>query len=128
MRSVLTKVSISLTSIFLPFVAMSQGPTGPGGTLGPIGNLVESVGNVIDLAIPVVTGLALIGFFWGLTQYVFQSGDEEAQDEGKNKMIAGVVALFMIAAIGGIIELLQQAFGVEQGQITPEQDIPGLTN
>jgi len=121
--SFIRKLSISLASILLPLVSFAQSGPNPSGELGPIGDLISAIGNVIQAAIPVVTALALIGFFWGMAQYVFQSGDEEAQEKGKNKMIAGVVALFMIAAIGGIVELLLRAFGVEGGTINPTRPV-----
>ncbi len=36
-------------------------------------------------------------------------------------MIAGIVALFLIAAVGGIVEFLADAFGVDGGNISPTE-------
>jgi uncharacterized YccA/Bax inhibitor family protein len=125
MKSFVQKAGISLISLLMPIIALGQ--ESPQDDLGYLGNLVEQIGSFIDLAIPVVTGAALIGFFIGLAKYVFQAGSDEDQEQGKNIMIAGVVALFMIAAIGGIIEVLTASFGVDEGSIGSEGNpVPGL--
>ncbi len=91
--------------------------------LGPFETLLDSVQDLVDIALPLAAGIALLGFFFGLAKYIFQAGDEEAQDAGKRIMIWGVVALFLIAAVGGIVELLADAFGVDTGEGIPTPEI-----
>ena len=107
--SIVRKVGLSVISVFIPsaFVWAQD--------LGPFQNLIQAFDNLVSAAIPVASGLALLAFFFGLAKYIFQAGDEDAQDQGKNIMFAGVISLFLIAAIGGIIELLAGAFDVDTG-------------
>lgn len=88
-----------------------------------IRDLVVQLGDTIEAAIPVVTGLALLAFFFGLTKYIFKSADEDAQEEGKRIMIAGVISLFLIAAIGGIVSIIANSLDVERGG---RIDTPGV--
>jgi uncharacterized membrane protein YfcA len=103
----LTKKLLALTPIaallLIPSIASAQ--------LGDIGNLVDETQSLVNNLIPLVAALALLAFFFGLAKYVFQADDDEAKDKGKQIMIAGIVSLFLIAAIGGIIEFIADAFG-----------------
>ncbi|MEK7175867.1 MAG: hypothetical protein AAB695_00640 [Patescibacteria group bacterium] len=77
-------------------------------------NFSELIGIFVDLiklAIPVVAGLALLVFFKGLAAFIAKSGDEKSHAEGKNLMIWGLIALFVMVSIWGIISVLSGEFG-----------------
>lgn len=79
-----------------------------------LGDIIQLVGAIIDRLIPIAASLALLAFFWGLAKYIFKvGGDENAVKEAKRTMIVGVIALFLIAAVGGIVELLAATIGIE---------------
>jgi len=91
---------ISSTFFALPLVALAQY-----GTLAPIQQFIISIGNIVALLIPITIGIAMVFFFWGLVQYIRKP---EAA-EGKKIMIAGILALFVMVSIWGIIKLAQTA-------------------
>ena len=70
-------------------------------------NLVNTVLNAV---IPMLITLALIYFFWGLISYI-GSGDED-KAKARDIMIYGVLSLFVMVSIWGIIRLLQSTFKV----------------
>jgi hypothetical protein len=70
---------------------------------------------VLDDVVLVLTGLALAFFIWGLVVFIRNSGDEKAKDEGKQKMIWGIIALFFIISVWGLVALLQEVTGVDGG-------------
>lgn len=74
--------------------------------------LVYFVISLVDLAIPVAAGIALLVFFWGLSRFILASGDPKGNAAGKNLMIWGVVALFIMISFKGIIAIAQQQFGL----------------
>jgi hypothetical protein len=80
--------------------------------------IVKSLGNLIAVATPVVAGLAVLYFFWGLAEYVLNSGDEKKKEQGRNIMIWGTVALFIMVSVWGLVRALQDTFGLD-----PEQEI-----
>jgi hypothetical protein len=77
-----------------------------------IKQLVVAFGSIVKLAIPLVMGIALLGFFWGLALFIFQNGDDKAVEKGKNIMKWGILALFVMTSVWGIIGLLQADLGV----------------
>ena len=70
--------------------------------------LIEAVGELTKTSIIVLAGLSLLVFFWGLVKFIFRvSGDEKAIDEGKRIMKWGLVALFVMVSVWGIIKFMQ---------------------
>lgn len=72
---------------------------------------IQSI-TVLDIFIGVVVTLALLLFFWGAALFIFSAGDDTKRTEGKKRMIWGIIALFVIFAIWGIIALLCQITGI----------------
>lgn len=65
--------------------------------------------------------LAIVVFFWGLIQYLVQVGEQKA--EGLKIMFYGVIAIFVMVSLWGIIRLLQGTFGVTNNQAIPLQGL-----
>jgi len=110
------KVLGTIALYALPVLVFAQGS---GVQLGNFNSGVNQVQQIVNLLIPVVTALALLFFFWGLAKFILAAGDEAAKDEGKRIMIWGVVALFVMAAVWGLIQFIGEIFGVDTsgGQI-----------
>ena len=73
-------------------------------------NTLALVNTFLNALIGVFITLAIIAFFWGLIQYLFSGS--ELKKEGLSKMLGGVVAIFVMVSIWGIIRLLQATFRV----------------
>lgn len=78
-------------------------------------NFSELVGvflNIIQDLIPVVASLALLVFLWGLAKFIFRiGGDEKAIVEGKSLMKWGLIALFIMVSVWGIIKFAYDDIG-----------------
>ena len=118
------KTFFVLSGLFaLPLFAFahSGGPAGhhtTGGLVGVIGTLSQ----IVNAAIPLIIALAVLYFFWGLAQYILSQGNEEKKGAGRDIMIWGIIALFVMVTVFGLIELLQTTFNVDN--VTP--DLPTL--
>ncbi len=80
-----------------------------------IRTLIVEFGRLVALAIPIVAGLALLGFFWGLTKFIFAAGSEDNREDGKRIMISGLIALFVMVSVWGIIRFFQADLGIIGG-------------
>lgn len=67
---------------------------------------------LVQLIIPILVSFAILGFFWGVSRYIWNAGDEKKRAEGKNVMIWGIAALFLFLSIVGIVNVLQTTFGI----------------
>jgi len=86
--------------------------------------LVNDVQSVVNLLVPLVIAIGLLLFIWGLVQYIVASGDEAAKEEGRRKMVWGVIALFVIVSVWGLVALLNQLTGVKQAVDVTTPNIP----
>ena len=64
----------------------------------------------LNAAIGLFITLAIVIFFWGLIKYLIEVGEKKA--EGLQIMFYGVIAIFVMVSIWGIIRLLQSTFKV----------------
>jgi len=80
-----------------------------------IQTVIATVGNILNLLIPIVITLAVIYFFWGVAKYILNADNEEKKAEGRSIMIYGIIALFVIVSVWGLIGLLGNTFNVGQG-------------
>jgi len=108
--------------VLAPSLAFAQGAP----TLGNINVLLGSISRLVDMALPVVLGLALLGFFWGLAKFIFSQGDEEAKMDGKKIMIWGISALFVMVAVWGLVGFIADALGVQTGGSAQVPGVSGL--
>ncbi|MDE1924718.1 MAG: hypothetical protein KGH79_00870 [Patescibacteria group bacterium] len=73
-------------------------------------SIVESVILLINLLLGVLAALAIVVFFYGLVLYVYKSGDAHAHEEGRERIVWSLIALFALFSIWGILALLQISF------------------
>lgn len=89
-----------------------------GGILGRIKDIVN------DTLIPLAFLCALLFFFWGVAQYIRNAG--EAKDEAKKVMTWGVIALFVMSSVWGLVTVLRSELGINVSE--DPMKIPKLTN
>lgn len=90
----------------VPTVSFAQGFAG-------VQTLVTGFGAIVAALIPIVMGLAVLVFFWGLVKYISSTSDESSKLDGKNLMIWGMIALFVMVALWGILGWFQDQLGLE---------------
>lgn len=109
------RTGIVIASAVAPFAAFA--------TQG-VDNALTKLGGLITQATPIVVALALLAFFWGLVSYIFGSGNDDKRKKGIHIMIWGIIALFVMLSVFGIINALQSTLGVDQ---TTTINIPQIT-
>ncbi len=114
------QIYIALASLLLitPVLASAQ--------LTQTGNLIERVGELVQISTRVVMALALLFFFWGLAKFIMAGADIEKKTEGKNLMIWGTVALFVMVSIWGLIYWIGNEFlpGISDYSAPPVPTFP----
>ncbi len=104
------KIALTFGALALPLVSFAQ-------QLGNLETLVQSIGRIVNLIIPILFAVALLGFFYGLVKYIF--GADEDKAGAKKTMIYGVIALFVMASVWGLVRFIGTAVGVDQGSAPP---------
>jgi hypothetical protein len=78
-----------------------------------LGDIIQMFIDLIKLAIPVMFGLALLVFFKGLIAFIAKSGDAKTHEEGRSLMIWGVIALFVMVSVFGILRFFYSDLGFD---------------
>ena len=74
-------------------------------------DIVKLFIDLIDFTLPFLVALALLAFFKGLVAFIAKSGDAKNHEEGRDLMVWGLVGLFAMISVFGILRLLLDDFG-----------------
>lgn len=85
--------------------------------LSGLTGLLKDILDILGLVEKIVFALAFIFFFYGMGQFILHSGDAKLREEGKSKMIWGVVALFVMLSIIGILNFVGGLVGISPGGV-----------
>ena len=70
-------------------------------------------GIVTSVLIPLAFALCLFYFFWGVAKYIRTgAGGEKIAEEGRRVMVRGIIALFIVSCIWGIIAFMKSELGI----------------
>ncbi|TSD03385.1 MAG: Uncharacterized protein Athens071416_66 [Parcubacteria group bacterium Athens0714_16] len=106
-KNIMKKIAL-VSSIFLaPLFLFAADSTTAETLIGKLQAWVEAL-------VPIVMTLALLYFFYGLATYIMNAGDESKAKEGKSIMIYGIIALFVMISVWGLVGFLQRTFGVTE--------------
>ncbi len=68
---------------------------------------------LIKLVVPLLFSLAVVGFIWGIITYYLNPTNEEKRKNGKTFMLWGVIALFVMISMWGLVGVLSNTFGIK---------------
>ncbi len=68
--------------------------------------------NIIGVLLPVLLTLALIIFIWGIVTFIYKAGDEKSHSDGRKFMIWGLVAIFVLVSMMGILRFFASDLGI----------------
>lgn len=109
------KLLASLSLSFLPVVALAAT-----GAAVDAFSLIKILQNVVDYIIPFVIGLAVLTFIYGVFNFVTSAGDEEARAGAKQLIIWGIIGIFVMVSVWGLVRILAGTFNLNNaGEATP---------
>jgi hypothetical protein len=118
MKNIFNVRTIIAVGLFVvPLAAIAQGgATDISGGFTTLGGLVETFTSSVVRAVAILfLTLAVVAFFWGIVEYIWgkRKGDPKAVNTGGMFMVWGLVALFVMFSVWGIVRYAQRIFGIE---------------
>lgn len=86
-------------------------------------NLTEVIQLFTNIGLEIIPFLGVVAFFffvWGVARFIKASGNEKEIKESKNLLIWGVVGLFVLVTIWGLVAFLKSEFGFGGGVGIPQ--------
>jgi apolipoprotein N-acyltransferase len=98
MKKFLGKMSVVSVGLLTPVFAFAEGVDTSGLLV-----LINKFQQLIAAVIPLLIGLALLAFLYGVLMYLFG----KQKDEAKDFMIWGIIALFVMTSVWGLVSILR---------------------
>ena len=74
--------------------------------------------------VPLFIAAAVVVFLYGVLTYILSGGDEEKRKAGRDTIIYGIIAIFVMVSVYGIVHLLQNSLGLQNGGYLDIPQIP----
>ena len=126
MKKSVQKVGVTLAVFLMPAVAFAQSLQSTTNAT----SLFYNIKQILNGVIPIIIALAVVYILWGIVQSFIQGGEEERK-AGHMKILYGIIALFIMVSIWGLVNILVNTAGLQGG--TPIQgnqpgNIPNVAN
>lgn len=105
MKKLSTRVG-AIALAFAPALVFAQNF----GTNGFFG-LLDAANTLINRLIPFIIALTVLVFLWGVFKFVI-ANDAEKRKEARGYMVWGIVSLFIMVSVWGLVNILVRTFSL----------------
>jgi hypothetical protein len=95
-------------------------PALPGSELAPtttagsqLLDIISKLGGWLAKLVTLLIGFALVAFLWGVTKYIASGADEEKRTEARSLIVYGVLGLFTMVAVWGLVYFVGSTIGID---------------
>jgi len=127
-----------VVALVMPLVSLAQtsgvNVSYSGGSQSTSGCQIEitSIAKIFDLAIcilrfsvwPLLISISVIVFIVGVIKYISNGDDSAKREEGRNFIMYGLIGLFVIVSVWGLVGVLQGTFGLGNTPFIPQLQEP----
>lgn len=85
-------------------------------SIGPLLNKISDV--ILNPLIILLFAIAFLYFLWGIFQMVSSAGSEDAREIGRKNMFWGIIGMFIMVSVYGILNIVLSTFGIN--------NVPGI--
>ena len=100
----------------LPVLAFAQ-------TTSNAFDLLALISRILNAIVPVLIAFAVVYFLYGVFSYVF-TDDEDKKEKAKEVMIYGVIGIFVMVSVWGLVNILGGTLNLDTS--VPTEGIPNF--
>ncbi len=108
MKKLITSLSVGSLP-FVPFMAFAVTSRATDAF-----SLIKILQNIVDAVIPFIIGLGVLVFIYGVFNFVTSAGDEEARAGAKQLIIWGIIGIFVMVSVWGLVNILAGTFDLNK--------------
>ena len=123
MKNIVKKAGVTLGAFLLPAVAFAQQASY---NINNAQSLFAAIKGILNAVVPIIIALAVVYVLWGVVQSFFLSKEEDRK-AGHFKILYGIIALFVMVSIWGLVNILVQTAGLSNTTNIPGT-VPNLNN
>lgn len=107
------KIVVSLTLLAAPLLAFAQGTVvSTEVRVLNADSLFSKVNGLLNSIIPILLSVAVVYLIFSIVRYVI-AGNEEEKKAGKGMIVWGIIGLFVILSIWGLVNILVRTLGLD---------------
>ena len=99
------KVLAGALAFTTPLMALAQTSS-----VRSVWDIFTLLNQALNRIVPFLIALAVVWFIWEVFQYTI-AGEEEKKGKAKSGMIWGIVGIFIMVSVWGLVAILQGTFG-----------------
>lgn len=107
----------------MPFLAFAQGGLLSGNPTA-VRQVLYAIMSIANWAVLLIIALTIVWFLIGLFNFMRKEGEERAK--AKTDMLWGVIIIAVMVSVWGLVEWVQDIFGVDSGADWQSPDIPTI--
>jgi NADH:ubiquinone oxidoreductase subunit 6 (subunit J) len=115
------KFGIIAASFALPFIASAQ--------ISDVWSIFGFINKILNTLLPLIIAGAVVYFIYGVAMYII-AGGEEAKEAAKTKIVWGIIGLFVMISVWGLVNILVNTFGLDNTNRAQnvQQQLPAVPN
>ncbi|KKW38777.1 MAG: hypothetical protein UY88_C0001G0003 [Parcubacteria group bacterium GW2011_GWA1_54_88] len=78
-------------------------------------SLLGDVRRWLDLLVPILMGIGLIFFIWGLIQYFRAEGSDDDKKAARSNIVYGIIIFAAIVGIWGLVNIVLETLNINPG-------------
>lgn len=102
----------------------NQSGGGGGGTINTLYDAIAAAKDIVYFLMPFIVILAVLTILWGVFGYITHGDEEEKRAEGKKFILWGIIGLFVMVSIWGLVNVLGSTFRLNND--APPNSMPAL--
>lgn len=110
------KKLVPLGLMFMPLIAFGSGVD--------IFSVINIFKDILIAVIPLIIAIAVIIFLIGVIKYITSGDDEEKRTASRNMMIYGIIGIFVMVSVWGLVNILSGTFDLDEGVPTGRGLLP----
>ncbi len=79
---------------------------------GTLNDVEDAALDLLNSIIPLFLALAVTFFIWNVLKYINSGDNAELREQAKAMMVYGIVAIFVLVSIWGFVDVLVDAFNL----------------
>lgn len=90
-----------------------------------VANLLAQIGGLVRMLPPILTGVAVVAFFWFLIRYFLVDADKaDKKKDAMKGMMYSLLAIFVMVALWGILAFFGDAIGINPNTTVRSVQLP----
>jgi len=116
MKRILSIVCVGV----MPIMTLAQTTYNPS---QGVNGLFALFGSWLKLALPILISLAVVWFVWNIFRYII-AGSEDDKKAARVGMIWGIIGIFVMVSVWGLVGILQSTFGTSGASANIGDQLP----